>query len=430
MNVLWILQLALALACIELLLPCSSQEQLLQTYGSLPIDDTHNHDESLHIVADFLTETYVEVSVATIKHFWLVEVPQRLQLIREGEEIDEELEREKRGVASGSGASEHPTNSEDLLRPLHPENFPENFTLPFFLAILSIPSDGFPGSLLGNISTECLQGWATLFNNTGSSGLSNGLRAIDAFGKLGAGYFQGNIYALGSYDECLAIDNTHYCLADLVMSTQPPTNPQIHYALCLPRACSEDDIARSFKSVNSRLETFGITNELSSVTCESENKPPYSAGAMVMLSVCSLFVLMVIGGSTVHLGWLYKERRKKASNGKTSGVVERGTATSESRKREKEKKGTMAMKCLDFVVAFSLFKTVPTILSTTQHSSAITCLNGIRVISMFWVILGHTHIWSFLISDNPLHVLNNVASRFTYQAVSSGVFAVDSFFCS
>ena len=494
MKILRILQLALTIACAELLLPCGAQEmeQLLQTYRRLPVDDTHNRGELLHLVVDSLSEKNVEVGVAMLKNFWSVEVPHRLQLSRGGEEGGEEFERERRDEASGSGPSEDPTYSVvDLLRPFLPENFTlppipeistrppflenitlppflenitlppflenitlppflenitlppflenitlppflENVTLPPFLEDLSIPTGGFPGGLLGGdasgISTECLQGWATLFNTTNSLGLSDGLQAIDAFGKLGAGYFQGNIYALGSYDECLAIGSTEYCLAEMMMLTQAPINPQIRYGLCLPRECSEDDIARSVDSVNSQLETFGITIALTSVTCEAENKPPYNAGAIIMLIVCSLFIVMVIGGSIVHLGLLFEDRRKKASHKETSRDVERGTTTPESGESRKEKKKTSTMKCLDFVVAFSLFKTVPTILSTKQHSSAITSLNGIRVISMFWVILGHTHLWAFLISDNPLHAMTNVVSRFTYQAVNGGLFAVDSFF--
>lgn len=484
MKILRILQLALALVCVECLLPCGGQDtaQLLKMYRRLPIDYTHrmDHGELLHLAADPLTEKNVETGVAMIKYFWSVEVPRVLQLSRGREEMGEELERERRDEASGSGPSEDPTYSVvDLLRPFLPENFTlppipdlstrppflenitlppflenitlppflenitlppflENITLPPFLEDITLPpipgdlSDVFPGGLLGDeasgISAKCLQGWATLFNSTGSSGLSDGLRAIDAFGKLGAGYFQGNIYALGSYDECLAIDNTEYCLAEMMMLTQAPINPQIRYALCLPSACSEDDIAQSIDSINSQMESLGISIALTSVTCEGENKPPYNAGAIVMLIVCSLFVVMVIGGSTIHLGLLYEERRKKTSHEKTSGDVERGAATSESRESRKEKKKTPTMKCLDFVVAFSLFKTVPTILSTRQNSSAITSLNGIRVISMFWVILGHTHLWSFLISDNPLYAVNNMVSRFTYQAVNGGLFAVDSFF--
>lgn len=78
--------LVLVLACT---MPCCSKkmEQLLQMYRKLPIDDAHKNSELLHLAADSLTEKNVETGVATIKHFWSVEVPHRLQqLSRGGEE--------------------------------------------------------------------------------------------------------------------------------------------------------------------------------------------------------------------------------------------------------------------------------------------------------------------------------------------------------
>ena len=86
--------------------------------------------------------------------------------------------------------------------------------------------------------------------------------------------------------------------------------------------------------------------------------------------------------------------------------------------------------CMDLITAFSLFKTVPTILSTKQPASAISSINGMRVISMFWVILGHTHLWSMNYDRlaNIAHLLGEVAPRFTFQAVVNGYFAVDTFF--
>ena len=41
-------------------------------------------------------------------------------------------------------------------------------------------------------------------------------------------------------------------------------------------------------------------------------------------------------------------------------------------------------------MCFSLYTNGYKILSTKQPPGALTCLNGIRFISMLWVILGHT----------------------------------------
>ena len=42
-----------------------------------------------------------------------------------------------------------------------------------------------------------------------------------------------------------------------------------------------------------------------------------------------------------------------------------------------------------FLLCFSIVKNTRSILSTHVPKGAIECINGIRVISMWWVILGH-----------------------------------------
>lgn len=49
---------------------------------------------------------------------------------------------------------------------------------------------------------------------------------------------------------------------------------------------------------------------------------------------------------------------------------------------------------VQFLACFSLYNNFPKIMVTKQPASAITCLHGMRVLSISWVILGHTY--SFL----------------------------------
>ena len=273
------------------------------------------------------------------------------------------------------------------------------------------------------VSSECSEGWADLFNTTDNSGCSNGLKAIDAFGKVGAGYLQGNTYALGSYDECFSLSSTQYCLADLVVETQIiPIDPHLQYALCLPQSCSESDIHQSINSTNLRLKRFNLSLRLDSVNCESESKPPYNAGAIVMLLVWSLFAVMVLGATIIHMTLRNIEKQK------SSNILEEDTEQATENSTQPKSKKSPANAALEFVLSFSLFKTVPTMLSTKQQSQAvITCLNGIRVISMSWIIISHTHLWSFFIYSNQVTLVKHMASRFSFMPVPGGVLGVDSF---
>ena len=57
------------------------------------------------------------------------------------------------------------------------------------------------------------------------------------------------------------------------------------------------------------------------------------------------------------------------------------------------------VKVRKFFQCFSLIKNTSCILDTKVPPGAITSINGLRVLSMWWVILGHVFIWQ-MISGN------------------------------
>ena len=304
------------------------------------------------------------------------------------------------------------------------------------------------------LSNSCVAGWQYLFNHT-VPGPKNPLinipplplavYALDAFGKPpGAGYLQGNTYAYGSYDECLDIDYTQYCIGPLaavnISQSPPPVLVQLQMGMCLPQNCSKNDIQILINDTNIALynypfydRTVFLYMDLATTDCQAEKKPPLNAGARVMIAVSILFVAMVgLGTLADLLMWLIGEFRKERElalnlDVEKTVVSERTHLLGETVARAEKKR--LNFKLYDFITAFSLFKTVPTILATKQPPSAITSINGIRVISMFWIILCHTHLWVF-IDDGVKNstTIFGVVRRFTFQAIINGFFSVDSFF--
>ena len=87
---------------------------------------------------------------------------------------------------------------------------------------------------------------------------------------------------------------------------------------------------------------------------------------------------------------------------------------------------------LKLLLSFSLYTNLKAIMATNQQGSeTLTCLNGMRFISMTWVVLGHN--FAFIFNAN----INNFASLgsfydgslgIAFDAIMNAVPSVDSFF--
>ena len=282
--------------------------------------------------------------------------------------------------------------------------------------------------------------------------------AYDAFGKPEADIFHGNTQYRGSFDECFSINiniDMQYCLMGMYITNSlfVPILPPLTEAICLPSNCTFTDVRSTIDAINILLAIASIdfrifVNEtilngtVPFYYCTPEAKPSYSTGAIIMLTITSIFGALVIVGTLFDLLlYYYKNRNKKNALGSLNPEIlklDKGESNDIIGEKDsllgKSQKLSMSGRCHTFfkdsLVGVSLYKTVPTILSTHQPSSAITSINGIRVISMFWVILGHTYV--FLLGyngyKNSAYIISTFPARFSAQAVLNGYFSVDSFF--
>lgn len=329
---------------------------------------------------------------------------------------------------------------ENLTLPPQLENltFPPDFTFPTVLPTAlsdlltqlvqgNVPSlDSLISSALTtDVTGECGNGWTRLFNQS-VGGVSNGLRAVDSFGKLGAGYLRGNRYALGDYDQCFSLSSTQYCLSDLIVRLNDGNvpDPELLYAICLPKSCSNEDITNAISSTNDQLEFLNISIEISSISCEEETKTSYNAGAALMIVIWVLIGLIIIGATSFHV---FVTTMKRHRNTQETMEINEDHSINNDDKYTDDKKS----KVFKLVLAFSLCKSVPSLLSTERPDPKlddITSLHGLKVMSLLWVILGHTHLWAIFFDSHTSYVYQNVVPRFSYQAVLSSPFGFDSFF--
>ena len=315
----------------------------------------------------------------------------------------------------------------------------------------SIATAGASNSLaVLNVST-CLDDFLTLFQTLGKDGVPLGFRAVDALGKPGSGILDGNIYMYGSLDECLDIGRrVKYWLAPMELREIVPTRQYkllitFEMGMCVPQSCGKTDLQYFANRTNEALYNKTGTNKYALYplkgalqTTESQ-RLPLSNGAIAMITVCAMFLSLVAVASVTDgmLIWLVSitEQPKTGLFAVNADAETQRMSTGEQtpllgQASLKPKKDICQSLAFEFLSAFSLFKTVPMILSTKQPPTAITSLNGIRVLSMFWVILGHTFVWVAMtgLLKNPTEFIATVPKRFSFQAVFGGTFSVDSFF--
>ena len=249
---------------------------------------------------------------------------------------------------------------------------------------------------------------------------------LDATGKQGAGLLDGNFVLDAAFDECFEYSYTGYCMGQVNLSFIPPSIPfSWNAGLCVPKHCSSSDVAE----VMNFTRVFKVNEN--KMKCADTETPAYSTGAIVMIVVCVVFGVLVVVGTILD-----KVLEYMAHSCKDAGYVAINESLSHSGEKiplltqatAAKKQPLCRVKWHEFITSFSLYKTVPTLLATKQAPGVITSMNGLRVISMFWVILGHSYVWPLQLGVDNMRFLTSLGKRFSFQAVLNGTFSVDSFF--
>ena len=313
-----------------------------------------------------------------------------------------------------------------------------------------------------NCSQELLQFWGNLDNEKQAA-------FIDSFGKVGAGIFTGNVVYLGYYDQCIDIGNTDFCFfpfdVTLTTTTTVSSNASVtipvEIGMCFPSSCDANDFydlflidsdeafySNSFTDINVITYTVIVTAtiEYTEPLCPWRDLK-WTNSSIMVLTVCVLLIILVIIGTTVDLSlWLIDDILPKLNLSETEqqNTMTYSTtcevkhsineeeplinAKTKTIQTSTDKQGIEFLK--DLVLSFSLYKTIPAIMATHQPASAITSINGIRVISMFLIILRNTIATGvgYRRFANIQEVYETVLNRFLFQFVDNFNFAVDILF--
>lgn len=314
-----------------------------------------------------------------------------------------------------------------------------------FLKELALSNDNFgeQGSGLfadnNNVSYTCREHW-----NRTIAGLLRSefwaFKMLDASGKIGAGILEGNTKWLGSYDECFRIDrtlpgmppsNSGFSTQFCGMKTNVPLGViplEIELTACVPKACSPKDLTYLYNDLLKRLPTQSPVR-VHDVRCNVD--PEIDTRAVVAIVILGIFAVLMFVSTVYDL--LVIQRQRHAAEHSQSEILsdhienlgENSPLLNSREKKSVPKQESVAERLL---LAFSVYTNGKKILQVNQSSGTLTALNGIRFLSISWVVLGHTFGVMYPVLSNGYAILPDLYQRWSFQAVANAFVAVDSFF--
>ncbi|KAL5256315.1 hypothetical protein ACHWQZ_G011512 [Mnemiopsis leidyi] len=286
-------------------------------------------------------------------------------------------------------------------------------------------------------SAACLQKIDSLAKSFKSE---ESLRFVDALGKPPSGFLNGNTVLMGSYDTCKAmIKSAEYganykpCKIKAVMTLRNNTKviTPVTWTVCFPKECRNGNFTELkraiLKIINSRWDPIHIEEKTVITTCDVDYT--YDVGAYCAIVLISIILFMVVVGTlwepVVVLLTSVKatEERKvlvNSEHGTDDEIVPDGPALSNPIAATVPKSFIgEVFKC------FSLQRTIGALLNTTTKDGQILCMNGIRVFSINWVVLGHVYYIGLGAADYTDYV--SMWRRYPMAIIYNALPSVDTF---
>ena len=257
------------------------------------------------------------------------------------------------------------------------------------------------------------------------------LQFLDADGKIPPGIDQGASNWVGDYQECNNIKSEYndFTAHSFTGKYLTASLSGIFIGLCLPDSCDTNDAS----SLANILTTSLGGSQLTVDYVVGDNDSDFDGTAIAAFVIAGIIVLLVVMGTVTDLstrlltgetifmngnvnGGLLSVEPTERTGLLTSGVVIQNSQVTAKIDRMK-----------DFLMCFSFLRNAKKLLNTSTATGPLACLNGLRVISMFWVIQGHTYEFSLQTTNNILYAYT-VLKRFTFQAIANAGFSVDTFF--
>ncbi|KAH3746188.1 transmembrane protein NRF-6 [Pelomyxa schiedti] len=225
---------------------------------------------------------------------------------------------------------------------------------------------------------------------------------------------------MGNYYECTQLgDEADYCVFSAAAA---PLEGNLVYSvgLCTPKNCTP---TKEIEKWVNFTETLGGGKLISTWNCESDTKRiqnKNTAGTIAMQCVLSILGCLVIVGT--GLEYFYRKKLSKPvpySLPEDSNSVQLGVTPKKVEIKPLAK----------FFLAWSCYSNAKSLLG--HHESPTNFLNGVRVLSIWWVMLGHCA--EVLVSPGPgvvnmIYVDEKIIPSANFFWVFAAYYSVDTFF--
>ncbi|CAF1073401.1 unnamed protein product [Adineta steineri] len=267
------------------------------------------------------------------------------------------------------------------------------------------------------------------------------LKILDAWGKpLPSGILKGNMYWIGNYDECIQPIynpanqsfvsqpfNTQHCtLTPTASRSRSSSMASLVLGLCVPSSCDRQTLV---SLIHTLFKNLSITQE--NLVCSNDlpnGQKGLTNGAIATIVILSLLGLLVLVGTIIDLISMLKfnivHNRIISNNTYNHLVDDDNEITTQSETHRTSK--------ILFLAEFSALKSLRRIFTLEQKTNDDTndsflFINGIRVLSLCWIIIGHSLLFNLSYTSNIIDIL--VSSRtIAFQLILSAHCSVDTFF--
>ncbi|KAK9498833.1 hypothetical protein O3M35_003389 [Rhynocoris fuscipes] len=264
------------------------------------------------------------------------------------------------------------------------------------------------------------------------SGSMWALRMVDATSKIPSGLLNGHFIDLGQYDECVKISaplqhnytvHGQHCLVDFVITlpdnvtieidgVQSPISTLLgsnHLTLtmgqCFPSDCPAHLIEYLYNSAFYPINFFingtgyNITTSVAASDCHLYARGDYTVAEWIVLIIIVIILFTAAVCTTADLVSLHE-------------LV----------------KTTPPHPGIKMVLAFSVTRNFNKLMSTKSSADTMSAINGLKVFSIMWVVLGHRYRYLLTMPIENLMDIPDQIKNWTKMFILSATLSVDTFF--